>query len=241
MPRNICLSFFAYQSIATAPCGALAPLDDVFSAAMDSPRITSPPSIRIYDFNNSNHDRPRLSTRSSSNASIPFSKSPGPMSIPNSKDKPPPPLPPPRHIAELEAGDDLGWRWGNTIGGGFGKSDLPTIKPGSSLYGSQDRRTQDFGNGADCNRRRSSASTIKLSPDVDTRWEGFRHKDEGYHSLSGSGIANLQSVVSFFLASSTGSAANADLCCILDVFLTKCSWRPCYTISDYLPSLIFYC
>ncbi|KAI9871214.1 MAG: hypothetical protein M1830_003193 [Pleopsidium flavum] len=160
---------------------------------MDIPRVTSPPSILVYDFNNSNHDRPRLSTRTSSNASMSFSKTPGPMSIPNSTFEPPPPLPPPRHVHELAGGDDLGWQWANSPSSGFGKSDLPTLKPGSSLYGGQDRRTQDPAIGADCTRRRSSASTIKLSPDVDTRWEGFRHKDEGLHGEKPLEQRNLES------------------------------------------------
>jgi len=120
------------------------------------------------------------------------------MPIPNAREEAPPPLPPPRHLDEIDIVNDLGGQWANTFGGGFGKTGLPTINPSSSLCIGQDRRLHEIGDGVDCSRRRSSAATLRLSPDIDSKWDGFRHKDEGYHSLSGSGIAN-QSVVTSFL------------------------------------------
>lgn len=131
------------------------------------------------DFNNSSRDSRYILRRSSSNASISYSKSLDPMSILISKYEVPPPLPPPRHIEELEVGSDSGWQWGDTIGGGFGKRGLQTINASLSLNGGRDRHTHDFGISADCTSRHSFASMIKLSPDVDTRWEGFPNKDEG--------------------------------------------------------------
>ena len=192
---------FAYRYIATASTATLAPLDGFFSATMVSPRMTSPPDIRVYDFNDSNHDRPRLSARSSLSASIPLSRTAGPMPIRNAREEVPPPLPPPPHLDEIDLVNDLGGQWANTFGGGFGKTGLPMINPSSSLCVGQDRRLHEIGDGLDFTRRRTSAATARLSPDIDPRWEGFRHKDEGYHSLSGSGIAN-QSVVPFYLRSS---------------------------------------
>lgn len=159
--------------------------------------MSSPPDIRVYDFNDSDHDRPRLSTRSSVTASIPVSRTPGPMAIPNAREEAPPPLAPPRHLDELDINNDLGGQWAHKFGGGFGRSGLPTINPSSSLCIGQDRRLHELVDDVDFSRRPSSATTIRLSPDIDTRWEGFRQKDEGYHSLSGSGIAN-QSVGTFF-------------------------------------------
>ena len=164
---------------------------------MVSPRMTSPPDIRVYDFNDSNHDRPRLSARSSLSAAIPISRTAGAMPIPNAREEPPPPLCPPRQLDERDIINDLGGQWANKFGGGFGKAGLPTSNPSSSLCVGQDRRLHDLGDGLDCSSRRSSATTTRLSPDIDPRWEGFRHRDEGYHSLSGSGVAN-QSVVPFF-------------------------------------------
>ena len=61
------------------------------------------------------------------------------MAIPSARNEVPPPLPPPRHIEELRAGQsDPGWQWGNTNNpkeNGFGGNRLATVRPGSSLYG----------------------------------------------------------------------------------------------------------
>lgn len=60
------------------------------------------------------------------------------MAIPRAREEIPPPLPPPRHIEDLRAGQDPGWQWGNTNSPkdtGFGGNRLATVRPGSSLYG----------------------------------------------------------------------------------------------------------
>ncbi|KAJ4352680.1 hypothetical protein N0V95_004064 [Ascochyta clinopodiicola] len=61
------------------------------------------------------------------------------MAIPSAREQVPPPLPPPRHIEDLQAGHaDPGWQWGNTTNpkqNGFGGNRLATVRPGSSLYG----------------------------------------------------------------------------------------------------------
>ena len=60
------------------------------------------------------------------------------MAIPRAREEIPPPLPPPRHIEDIRAGQDPGWQWGNTNSPrdtGFGGNRLATVRPGSSLYG----------------------------------------------------------------------------------------------------------
>lgn len=62
------------------------------------------------------------------------------MAIPRARDEVPPPLPPPRHIEDLRAGQDPGWQWGNTNSPrdtGF-SGNLAAVRPGSSLYGGSD-------------------------------------------------------------------------------------------------------
>ncbi|KAF2035447.1 hypothetical protein EK21DRAFT_96687 [Setomelanomma holmii] len=90
---------------------------------------SSTPSIRVYE---------------SHRYSLPHHHRPAPpspavaMAIPRAREEVPPPLPPPRHIEDLRAGQDPGWQWGNTnspIDTGFGGNRLATVKPGSSLYG----------------------------------------------------------------------------------------------------------
>jgi hypothetical protein len=87
--------------------------------------MSSTPSIRVYE---------------SSRYQQPSYPSPAiPMAIPNAREAVPPPLPPPRHIEDLRAGQsDPGWQWGNTDNpkeNGFGGHRLATVRPGSSLYG----------------------------------------------------------------------------------------------------------
>lgn len=92
----------------------------------------STPSIRVYESNRygalPHHHRP----------SHPSPRPAVAMAIPRARDEVPPPLPPPRHIEELRAGQDPGWLWGNTNSPkdtGFGGNRLATVLPGSSLYG----------------------------------------------------------------------------------------------------------
>jgi len=159
---------------------------------MDIPRASSPPSIRIFDFNGS-HGPGRSATRSSTN---PFSKAQHPMAIPNSRadSPPPPPLPPPRFIDEDAAGgaSDIGVEWRDTFSSGSAKSG-GSVSPGSSLRGSWGQNMAHRGSaGRPDYRRGSSNSTIKSQPEADKRYDFSRHVDEGYHSLSGSSLVNQQ-------------------------------------------------
>ena len=158
---------------------------------MDISRVTSPPSILVHDFNG-NHGRPARSSREQ-----------GGMGIPNARiDDVPPPLPPPRYINDFAAGGDPGWQWGNTPSrsGGFGKSG-GSVSPGSSLHGNWDQRMGDDGcsDRPEYARHRSSNMTVRSRPGSDRRHDfSSRFVDEGYHSLSGSSIANQSVYASSF-------------------------------------------
>ncbi|KAF2809553.1 uncharacterized protein BDZ99DRAFT_417544 [Mytilinidion resinicola] len=138
---------------------------------------TSTPSIRVYD-SAPHHNRYSLPRRSSYAA-------PGvPMAIPNARESPPPPLPPPRYIGELAEGQDPGWQWGNTHspnGAGFGRSSA-SVKPGSSLLGGGGGIGRVQHHRADGDRyahghaRRESASSRSF--DVDMNTDGSDRSDE---------------------------------------------------------------
>lgn len=136
---------------------------------MDNSRLTSPPSILICD-SNSTYDRCPPSFKSPShNICAQTASSTGAMAIPSVNDNfVPPPLPPPRHIADLDYGHDQGWKWENQLRRReLGQNVLPPIKPNSSLRGGHirpefERRNERFsidegGNG------RSGMSPTKFS------------------------------------------------------------------------------
>lgn len=154
------------------------------------------PQIQIHDPS----DMYRKSSRSSSYNSA---TSPGlsiPMSIPNAQQIIPPPLPPPRHLPDIEDGGnngpDIAWKWSNSqTGRDWGKV-TPSIPQGSSLHGGSGSflsRTGVMDEQLDFQRRGSSISTIKS----DSR-DGPYQRDEGYESLGASVWSNKSvSVFSF--------------------------------------------
>ena len=170
---------------------------------MNTSGVMSPPSILIHDINNLNGSR-NSSTRT---VAKPLSGSLGPMAVPNAhRDAQyvPPPLPPPRHIDDLAAGSDPGWRWGNLSNhGGFGggncaaspKFAASTRYPSSS-HGSWDSRMEDegFPDGSYRSRRDHSITNTNLPPGLDRNYDFSRNIDEGYHSLSGSSYWSNRSV-----------------------------------------------
>jgi len=93
---------------------------------------SSPPAIRVYDSrpHNGRHANPRRSP------SYAVTSSSVPMAIPNAREAPPPPLPPPRYINDLSNGHDPGWQWTNNRG------DAPVVGKtyGSVKSGSSSRR-----------------------------------------------------------------------------------------------------
>jgi hypothetical protein len=92
----------------------------------------STPSIRVYEshrYSLPHHHRPSQPSPAVA------------MAIPRARDEIPPPLPPPRHIENLRAGQDPGWQWGHANSPrdtGFSGNRLATVRPGSSLYGGSD-------------------------------------------------------------------------------------------------------
>ena len=163
---------------------------------MNTSGVMSPPSIHVYDVNAMNGRR----CSSNRTAGDSFSRSPGPMAVPNlraQEQQVPPPLPPPRHIEGLAAGSDPGWKWGNTPNpGGFGGYSGNAFSSSSSFRGSCDSRMDDeeMEEPPGYSRRGSSEATIKPSSGVERKYDFSRNFDEGYHSLSGSSISNYRLV-----------------------------------------------
>ncbi|KAI4234748.1 MAG: hypothetical protein LQ349_003589 [Xanthoria aureola] len=160
---------------------------------MNTSDIMSPPSILIHDMNNMNGPRNSSSRTAHKN----FSRSSGPMAVPNAHREDqyvPPPLPPPRHMEDLAAGSDPGWRWGNSSNhGGFGGGKFDSsISSSSSLRGSWDSRMEDegFSDRPDPSRHNPSITSTNLPPSLDRKYDFSRHFDEGYHSLSGSSLSS---------------------------------------------------
>ena len=168
-------------------------------ALMDFTPVTSPPSIRIHD-HNANHGRRRSTSRS---GAMPFSRAPAPLAIPKASYdiNPPPPLPPPRYIDEIAAGNDPGWEWGNDPKEGtFGKardSAMPTSNFPKSWGKNMPNRPLER---PDFRRRESSSSTVRSPSDTGRGFDFARHQDEGYYSLSGPrpSAMSQQSVYVFF-------------------------------------------
>jgi len=155
-----------------------------------------PPEIFVQDSNPS--DRFRTSNRSIPyNSASTHARFSGPMSIPNARDPVPPPLPPPRHLADIAAGGsngpDIAWQWGNSHEDNDWGRPKPSIAPGSSLYGSFASGKSVLKERPDFGRRTSSASTIKSISASDTRENGYPRIDEGYASLSGTSIGSNKS------------------------------------------------
>ncbi|PVH84447.1 hypothetical protein DL98DRAFT_512348 [Cadophora sp. DSE1049] len=139
------------------------------------------------------HDPSEMYRKSSRSSSYNSASSPDlssiPMSIPNAREFVPPPLPPPRHLADIadggHNGPDIAWKWGNdhTDNRDWGKA-TASIPQGSSLHGgtgSYMGRRGMLDEQLDFQRRGSSISTVKS----DSR-DGLYQRDEGYESLGAS-------------------------------------------------------
>ncbi|PQE23893.1 C2H2 finger domain-containing protein [Rutstroemia sp. NJR-2017a WRK4] len=173
---------------------------------MEIPRRGQRPSMalpEIYVHDSHPSDRYRQSSRSNSIHSI-ISPSSA-MPIPHAREAIPPPLPPPRHIADIAEngsnGTDIAWKWGNSHQElDWGRS-VSSVAPGSSLHGSFASRSS-FAERPEVARRGSSNATIKPSANGDSRDSITAFpKDEGYASLSGTSIgSNLSRIQDSSLA-----------------------------------------
>lgn len=128
-------------------------------------------TMRIPSRSSLDPRRPTASRTASTTSSLSNSShTREPVPIPGTPiDEPPPPLPPPRCIEELDRGIDTAWSWSNShLSGGF-KKELAPIKPGSSLYGgymhphSDTRRSSDSDDMEvdDWDRRRSGGIAVR--------------------------------------------------------------------------------
>lgn len=147
----------------------------------------SNPSDRFYNASRSNS---YSSVSSPSNAS-------GPMPIPNAQEPVPPPLPPPRNLADIadsgHNGNDIAWQWGNSReNGGWGGS-ISSVPPGSSLYRESLAGKKSMDDRPEFVRRTSSTSTVKSISGLERQENSYPRIDEGYASLSGTSIGSNRS------------------------------------------------
>ena len=172
---------------------------------MNHPRSTSPQPVRAYGLGH-----PYSSYGSSSRPSVwspdaSLSTSSSAIPMPNAPPAPPPPaLPPPRIVEDLALGHDPGYYFGNIHQKEDANSGMSCVSPGSSLRGNWSMRKEedmDFEQDDDDRKRGSSASTIRSPSFSDLHARGGLHQDEGYHSLSGSSLAQR-------LASASSTALN---------------------------------
>lgn len=135
---------------------------------------TSAPSIRV--FGSGPHHGATARPVQIPHHSSPNSITARPMAIPNTREAPPPPLPPPRRLA-LEKGD-LGWKYGNRTP----TSPHASVKPGSSLLGSGQPNKEYTGAWSPPydyhdSRRGSTMSTV-TPVDPSMIMEGLEHSDD---------------------------------------------------------------
>ena len=151
------------------------------------------PQIHVPESNQS--DRYRAPSRSMLPSTLSSPRSPSvPVPIPHMRDPVPPPLPPPKHIADIGGGNngpDIAWQWGNSR---HNEWDVSSVTPGSSLYGSLHSLRSEPSENA---RRTSSMSTIKSLGGAESKETAFPKIDEGYSSLSSTSIDSYRSVTLF--------------------------------------------
>jgi len=163
---------------------------------MANQSLTSPPSILVCDPNsNYHHSRPSFKSPSHNICAEAVSSS-GAMAIRSVNDNSvPPPLPPPRHIADLEHGHDQGWKWGNrSEEGELGQNILAPIKPNSSLHGGHirpefGRRDEKF-SVDDVGKRRNGMPSTKFTLEGKLKTEPSQSWEEGYPNSLASNMSS---------------------------------------------------
>jgi hypothetical protein len=139
-----------------------------------------------------------------------------PMAIPNAREAPPPPLPPPRYIGGLDHGEDPGWRYGNSRQHGVnanGHAHYASVKPGSSLLGSghhdQEHAVQsdhyDSRRGSTLSTSTLMSSSTLVDPDMRDA-DSLEHSDDDRNGPPRPSVSNFRYVTtslcqqwSFFL------------------------------------------
>jgi len=153
---------------------------------MDTSHSTSPPPSRPQAIGGpsfSSQRLPRHDSFLSSDTSLLFSKSAA-MSIPHQRaPSPPPPLPPPRFVHDIAVGLDPGYHYSNSQSRAEFEARIGYDTPDSRLRQNWDivkEEALDFDQFDEREKRRS--------PSIHD-FHAMGHIDEGYHSLSGSSLA----------------------------------------------------
>lgn len=154
-----------------------------------SHRTSSAPSIRIY-----NDTYGPLSQRHRPSQPLPAAI---PMAIPNAREDPPPPLPPPRYISGLATGQDPGAWWSNNRRGtDVERPYPPSAKSDYSMMGgvaARHRYSGDDGDQFDAaeSRRSSQMSSTPVEPDMQSS-EGLDQSDEERNGLTRPSLARYE-------------------------------------------------
>lgn len=121
-----------------------------------------------------------------------------PMSIPSARDTVPPPLPPPRHLADIADGQsnghDIAWQWGSSPE----RSHWSSAVSGLSWYWEDIERGKDLmDDQGNFTRHRSSESTAKTPANLSRQASPSPRLDERYTSLSGISVGSNRSPVPY--------------------------------------------
>lgn len=113
------------------------------------------------------------------------------MAIPNAREDPPPPLPPPRDIYLQDQSQDLGWKYGNSNGNANANGSYGSVKEGSSLYGAGQAFHGDRYDRVSRDQRRASSMshTVPIDPAM---VENQEHSDEDRHSRTRPTLAGFR-------------------------------------------------
>ena len=148
------------------------------------------PAIKVFGSGPHHGTRPLHVPQTSQNSSIAR-----PMAIPNAREAPPPPLPPPRYIGSLERGEDPGWKYGNRYQHSSAHS-LASVRPGSSLLGGDQPNKERSGAQSSRYDHRDSrrGSTVSAVTPIDpmTGTEGMDHSDDDRTGSQRPSISNYR-------------------------------------------------
>jgi hypothetical protein len=137
------------------------------------------PSIRVFGSGPRHYD-PKSDPRRPSASHPPTA--PLSMAIPNTRETAPPPLPPPRHIPELNDGHDSGWRWANGRSNSDAAAHFQQVKPGSSLLGGSPQRPALFRAHSDQFKTKSPRESGVMSMPARLDTDMREHGDEDWQN-----------------------------------------------------------
>jgi hypothetical protein len=124
------------------------------------------------------------------------------MAIPNAREAPPPPLPPPRHIGEYD--QDLGWQYGNINRNG--NAQYGSVKPGSSLLGGGEPHQEyagfkgdhfDVRDSRDSRRGSNMSPALPIDPAM-IGAESLDHSDDDRNTRTRPTLSGFRCVLSLF-------------------------------------------